>query len=291
MPANPVGYALEAFVNADIVNMLVLKRVSIAHAIISASRRSLSSPLLFGVGVQLDHSFGSKWLNNHMSRLGFSAKYDEVQSYKKAAMETENIIPDIPSGSFGQWSADNVDHNTRTLDGKNTFHGMGIIASITPSLESPTIAIGRLNAKKSMKEISCNKSISISEYMGRATLPAKVKFKPCKFLHEAAHLKKDSYRNLDFAWVSSFTIHRTFCNWSGFMQAMFSLESSFDKSTVVMLPLIDLNPSDPTCIYSMLLFVSQQAERQGIIPPCLTFNQPLWLKASAIIEEKNMSIV
>ena len=73
MPANPVGYALEAFVNADIVNMLVLKRVSIAHAIISASRRSLSSPLLFGVGVQLHHSFGSRWLNNHLSRLGFSA--------------------------------------------------------------------------------------------------------------------------------------------------------------------------------------------------------------------------
>ena len=95
-----------------------LKRVSIAHAIISASRRSLSSPLLFGVGVQLDHSFGSKWLNNHLSRLGFSATYDEVWSYKKAAMETVNIIPGIPSGSFVQWSADNVDHNTRTLDGK-----------------------------------------------------------------------------------------------------------------------------------------------------------------------------
>ena len=122
--------------------------------------------------------------------------------------------------------------------------------------------------------------------MGRATLPAKVKFKPCKCLCEAAHLKKDSYGNLDFAWVSSLTIHRTFCNWSGFMQAMFSLESSFDKSSVVMLPLIDLNPSDPTCIYSTLLFVSQQAERQGIITPCVTFDQPLWLKASAIIEEK-----
>ena len=30
---------------------------------------------------------------------------------------------------FAQWVADNVDHNTTTLDGKNTFHGMGIIGA------------------------------------------------------------------------------------------------------------------------------------------------------------------
>ena len=27
---------------------------------------------------------------------------------------------------------DNVDHNLRTLDGNDTFHGMGLIATITP---------------------------------------------------------------------------------------------------------------------------------------------------------------
>ena len=30
-----------------------------------------------------------------------------------------------------QYAADNVDYNGRTLDGKNTFHGMGIIATVT----------------------------------------------------------------------------------------------------------------------------------------------------------------
>lgn len=29
--------------------------------------------------------------------------------------------------------ADNVDHNTATLDGHDTFHGMGIVAVITPA--------------------------------------------------------------------------------------------------------------------------------------------------------------
>ena len=32
--------------------------------------------------------------------------------------------------SFIKFSADNVDHNTCTLDGRNTFYGMGMIASI-----------------------------------------------------------------------------------------------------------------------------------------------------------------
>ena len=41
---------------------------------------------------------------------------------------------DIPehSSQFVQYAADNVDHNIRTLDGNNTFHGMGIIAMVTP---------------------------------------------------------------------------------------------------------------------------------------------------------------
>ena len=43
-------------------------------------------------------------------------------------------MPYIPPGSYVQNSADNVDHNSRTLDGKNTFHGMGIIACVTPSV-------------------------------------------------------------------------------------------------------------------------------------------------------------
>ena len=37
-----------------------------------------------------------------------------------------------------QHVADNVDHNTATIDGFNTFHGMGIIAAITSSVKSGT---------------------------------------------------------------------------------------------------------------------------------------------------------
>ena len=39
--------------------------------------------------------------------------------------------------------ADNADHNSRTLDCRNTFHGIGIICSVTPAVSS-SLTIPRL---------------------------------------------------------------------------------------------------------------------------------------------------
>ena len=48
------------------------------------------------------------------------------------------------------------------------------------------------------------------------------------------------------------------------------------KAKIVILPIIDLNPSDYSCIYSTLLFVKDQARQLDIKAPCLKFDQPLW---------------
>ena len=58
-----------------------------------------------------------------------------------------------------------------------------------------------------------------------------------------------------------------------------------------MLPIIDLNPSDESCIFSTLLFVKEQAKRQNIAVPCITFDQPLWIKAVEIVSTKSLEIV
>ena len=52
-----------------------------------------------------------------------------------AAATQGTDIPGITPGHFVQFVADNVDHNVRTLDGFNTFHGMGIIATVTPGIK------------------------------------------------------------------------------------------------------------------------------------------------------------
>ena len=81
-------------------------------------------------------------------------------------------------------------------------------------------------------------------------------------------------------------------NWSGFMQHIFCNDhNSSPKSEVLFLPIIDLNPSDETCIYSTLNYVQTQARKLNIPSPCITFDQPLWIKAVEIIMAKSMTIV
>ena len=57
------------------------------------------------------------------------------------------------------------------------------------------------------------------------------------------------------------------------------------------MPIIDLNPSDESCIYSTLSYTESQAIHLNIPTPCITFDQPLWLKAVEIIKAKAMNTV
>ena len=80
-------------------------------------------------------------------------------------------------------------------------------------------------------------------------------------------------------------------NWSGFMQHVFSEnDCPITKSEVLFLPIIDLSPSDETCIYSTLLYIQIQAEQLSIPTACITFDQPLWRKAVEIITERSLRL-
>jgi len=140
-----------------------LKQISIGQCIVQASRsRSLIAPIPFGIGVDLDKSFATRWFVDHLAKLGLSISSSEVKLFKESAIasskehidvsryETQNQSPPHPSSNqeanhheihdpssnpqiplpelhqdsrFDQWVADNVDHNIRTLTGKGTFHG------------------------------------------------------------------------------------------------------------------------------------------------------------------------
>jgi len=56
-----------------------VKIISISQCIIQAARpRTIITPILFGFGVQLEKTFGSKWLVNHLSKLGFSITFQNL---------------------------------------------------------------------------------------------------------------------------------------------------------------------------------------------------------------------
>ena len=57
------------------------------------------------------------------------------------------------------------------------------------------------------------------------------------------------------------------------------------QSSVKFLPMIEMNPSDPTCIYSTLNFVAAHAKKHKNTP-IVTFDQPLWWKAHLMVSEE-----
>lgn len=72
-----------------------VKVASIGQAIIQAIRpRSIIAPLQLGLGVQLHHTFKSKFLVETLNKMGFSSSYSEIQKYRYCAASTiEDVVP------------------------------------------------------------------------------------------------------------------------------------------------------------------------------------------------------
>jgi len=119
----------------------------------------------------MDHVFGSRWLVDELSRLGFSVSYDEVNRYKQSIVESESLnslLAEYLPGAFTQWVADNVDHNVASLDGTGSLHGMGIIAVSTPRNNVPLYATSRVISRKprvKVTELVKDKGVPILQYI------------------------------------------------------------------------------------------------------------------------------
>ena len=103
-----------------------------------------------------------------MASLGFSVTSDEVKLYKQSVLSSSSNLIDLSNYSncsFAQWSVDNVDHSTVTLDEKKTFHGMGVNVSVTPkNTDIRSEVIKRLQKKQLVDNIVKSKGISITKF-------------------------------------------------------------------------------------------------------------------------------
>ena len=83
----------------------------------------------------MHRTFGSRFLIDTLSHLGFCTSYSEVRKFEFNAAVFHGIdLPETTDKHTVQFVADNVDHNAATIDGQNTFHGMGMIAVVTPGV-------------------------------------------------------------------------------------------------------------------------------------------------------------
>ena len=53
-------------------------------------------------------------------------------SQNESVDRTTDIDISTFNGEVFQYPADNADHNNKTLDGKDSFHALGIVVSVTP---------------------------------------------------------------------------------------------------------------------------------------------------------------
>ena len=122
---------------------------------------------MFGLGNEVEKVFGSKWLLTELNRLGFSISSDGVTRYKQLLIFNEIVLGFLKTnlnGTFSQWSADNVDHNVCTIDGKSTLHDMGIVVSTTPERHAQGLTPISIQKRRTAKEVVKGEEIPIIEY-------------------------------------------------------------------------------------------------------------------------------
>lgn len=260
-----------------------LKLASIAQAIMQATMpRVILAPLQLGLAVQVHDHFASRFIVDSLHQHGFACSYSEVLKFERSSAISQGTDLAPPeSGQFVQYIADNVDHNVRSLDGFNTFHGMGMIASFTP---------GTLKAKPVPRiTVSSRDLIQVGRINIRYLTSHRTKA-PHLVYHELKAMEvSDPTAHIDILWEMSFCIHPNRPAWSGLMQTVHKGEYP-GQSAIHFLPMIDMNPTDVNCVYSTLWFVCSQAKRYNITP-VLTFDQPLWYKAMMIVESEPTSSI
>ena len=83
--------------------------------------------------------------------------------------DVEDFISDSHEGdSFTQWIADNVDHNIETIEGKQTFHGMGIVSATTGQFGVEKVGLRHIIPRQKLikaEHVIRNKGVRIVQYI------------------------------------------------------------------------------------------------------------------------------
>ena len=285
--SNVVPELLTDFVSTICGDNVKAKALSLA-LFASCRRYSSIMPLQFALAVSIDHKFGSKWLNQVLYDFGFCVGYDEVVRFKQnvVAHEDVDLSASLSQSTFLQFVGDNTDHDLNTVDGFKTHHGLGSIqvwnGTFNPNVQN-CAKIPR-KPKLNWSNVANNEGIPILIYGKRMDIVLKnIELEPL------THPVASKLNEIDVVWVCNRLCKPDSPSWAGFMSLKSCVEQK-PSSTVTMLPVIDLNSSDPNSLFSLLQFIVKQCEKQNIPETAVTFDQPLFLKAFEIVNAKSMPI-
>ena len=139
---------------------------------------------------------------------------------------------------------------------------MGIIAALAPGIRTDT-QIRRINVTS--EDIASVGRINIKSFAPEADILSVMRYE-----HLSDPKKEYPNSNLDLLWKISPVLDESRPLWSGLMQMVHKGEHT-KAASVLFLPMIDLDPNDPTCIYSTLTFVCTHARKYNC-SPVITFD-------------------
>ena len=92
-------------------------------------------------------------------------------------------------------------------------------------------------------------------------------------------------QHLSSLWHCSYFFRDPTPLWSGYMHLLHKKQDdSFVKSSVFFLPIIDMPASNMSCLLSTVQYISDLANKHKL-PAIITFDQPLFYKASSILHQ------
>ena len=275
-----------------------LKRTAMGQGIVQATKpNGCIMPVMFGLGVQIDR-LGHRCLQDEMARLGFCMSNTETRRFKFSVMsntDTDSCDDSVlqQSISFTQFVADNFDHNVRTLDGLGTFHGMGIISATVFNGGSFGLNAHMIRRcrEMSVSDAIHDKCVPLEQFKrcGDAQLEDYVL---CPLKELRSPTVEPDLLNMTNVWhICVFTgATKLRPNWPGFMQSVCT-GTHPGACHIEFLSLVDQNPTDYNCVYSTLMYVSQQAKSLGLPVACVTFDQPLYIKAVDVTFKAQLDVV
>ena len=262
---------------------LTKKAAVISHSIITAVRpKSFLSVFQIGLAVYIHRHVGSRHLIDLINAMGLCATYHEALRYESSAANSAEYK--VAMDAFVQFVFDNADYNVRTLDGHNTFHGMGGVMCVTPcsALSTPK-EFERLKQLPNGAQLSALHKLPIRSYS--CGTHSGLKTITVQDLESIRILSPSNARlSVDVLWmVGSWLKAPDQPNWSGFMQLYSSCDTDISQAHVAILPFLRLNPSSLDAIYSVLLFSIDECKRHGQQTCIITFDQPLYAKATEMV--------
>lgn len=286
--------SLEQLLVCLIPHSPIRRNVAGQNIISSLRPRSSQMPFQLGMSLYLDHKFGSDKLITIMHKIGICESPKETTDYKYTYIDSTNSTQAasmaVLENQIEQHIGDNIDHDLITADGKSGFHAMGLIKVTTPE-NANQHGIDE-NRKMQRRQLDKNDVLSKMEDLQHYVS------QPCNALLNTKLIKYDqllqevpqrsvsteiAVQDWYKGWVEEKSSHP---NFMGFMHQKH--DGFAVKSSIEFLRIINGNPNDMPTIYSTIMRAIKGTHE---LPAIITFDLPLFVKASRIVKELKLEVV